>query len=518
MPNGKWEKPKPIIKSKQLINIKMKKLALILFVGASLSSFAQNSMRLPLPGGDVPVPPVPNLSLEGPSSICDLGSKKYTYKLTGFPAGAKNIIVNGWNYGAATTVVMKSAYEIEVEFGCSTNATTTIKALSGSYNIDTTLCFFANISKVVTINILDTKITKLGVWNSAPKYYDQTDQIYSIDDVCGATDYQWNIPVGWTAKTALKGVASIKVTPTLNTGGVISVDAYNNCGKKMSYSQTITRYKEPPVFNTVEHSQCVSNDPSKTFNINPVANANHYYWNQLPSGWSYSGGSSPTQLYASVNFNNVALKSNVCVQTVYPDGVTSTPTCFAFTTYNSVPALTYWTYEESPGSVIFNYYASGNDKLEISDTRWNAPTNWFDFNFNPYSVRVIAPRKREFLIRTKNDCGVSETIYAEVSVQPNPSPVPLRLESELSESNAAEIMLFPNPSNGLMQLNYALQEAQEGEFIIIDLLGEQVANYKLKEGVNTLPINITEVQNGIYLYRVLVKGKVIKTDKLSIVH
>lgn len=100
------------------------------------------------------------------------------------------------------------------------------------------------------------------------------------------------------------------------------MDAYNNCGKKVSYSQTITRYKEPPVFNTAEHSQCVANNPSKTFNINPVANASYYLWNTLPSGWSWSSGSTPTQLSASVNFNNVALKNNVCVQTVYPDGAT----------------------------------------------------------------------------------------------------------------------------------------------------------------------------------------------------
>ncbi len=502
----------------------MKKSFLILIAGMSLSARAQEPLKAATRVGKPATPPL-TLTLDGSSSICEkastcstTGATKFIYNVTGFPDKSTNIIVNGWDLGSGIDRCSSSGAQIEVVFnnsGCPSN--TNITALSGSYNdAKGTLCFFLNVSKSISLSVLGTTISQKNTWNITPKYYNQTYITYEINPVCGATSYQWNIPAGWTPQGSLTGT-SIKVEPSLNTGGVISVDAYSSCGLKTSYSQTITRPKDQPVFTNTIHSQCIVSNPSQVFTINPVANAAQYLWS-LPSGWSWTGGTAPNQLSASVNFNNVSQKSNVCVQTVYPDGATSNATCFEYTTFNAPAQVLYSSYEEEPGvSTNFIFLASGNDIIQTSTSAPTSSTVWQDRS-NSFTFRVVAPRSYVFWVRTKNDCGPSTSERYYLDVRPAPGITARTNNFELKETHSNEITLFPNPSNGSMQLNYTLEKARQGDFQITDLLGKQVAYYKLTEGMNSLPIDATELKAGIYLYRVVVNGEVIKSDKLSIAH
>ncbi len=77
--------------------------------------------------------------------------------------------------------------------------------------------------------------------------------------------------------------------------------------------------------------------------------------------------------------------------------------------------------------------------------------------------------------------------------------------------------IMPNPNNGVMQLNYSLADSETGMLKIFDLLGKEISSYKLAQGSTLLNINETQLNNGVYLYKVIVNDKMVKSDKLVIV-
>jgi uncharacterized protein (TIGR02145 family) len=61
-------------------------------------------------------------------------------------------------------------------------------------------------------------------------------QIYSVDAVSGATEYEWTLPSGWSGSSTTR---SITVTAG-TSGGSISVKAKNSCGSSDAQTQTLT--------------------------------------------------------------------------------------------------------------------------------------------------------------------------------------------------------------------------------------------------------------------------------------
>lgn len=76
--------------------------------------------------------------------------------------------------------------------------------------------------------------------------------------------------------------------------------------------------------------------------------------------------------------------------------------------------------------------------------------------------------------------------------------------------------LYPNPNNGTMQYDYDLPKGSTGQLIISDVMGQNLFSYILIEGKNSLKIQINDLAEGVYLYKVNVDGKIIKKDKLVI--
>jgi hypothetical protein len=76
--------------------------------------------------------------------------------------------------------------------------------------------------------------------------------------------------------------------------------------------------------------------------------------------------------------------------------------------------------------------------------------------------------------------------------------------------------VYPNPNDGNMTLEYEAQENQSGEFAIFDMTGRQVATYQLLPGNNRMEINLTGLSTGMYFYKMVLDGQVVKSDKLII--
>jgi hypothetical protein len=83
--------------------------------------------------------------------------------------------------------------------------------------------------------------------------------------------------------------------------------------------------------------------------------------------------------------------------------------------------------------------------------------------------------------------------------------------------NYNSFILYPNPNNGNMILEYVLLNEDAGILEITDITGKILNRYELKAGSDKLRINDAQLENGLYLYRILVNNKVMKSDKLLII-
>jgi len=94
-----------------------------------------------------------------------------------------------------------------------------------------------------------------------------------------------------------------------------------------------------------------------------------------------------------------------------------------------------------------------------------------------------------------------------------------KIVSETTAINNSEVItietIYPNPSKGASQLVFSSDKATEAELSIFNLLGERVyyTTIQTNNGLNTLPINLENKDNGVYLIQ-LTEGNKTSTQKL----
>ncbi len=82
---------------------------------------------------------------------------------------------------------------------------------------------------------------------------------------------------------------------------------------------------------------------------------------------------------------------------------------------------------------------------------------------------------------------------------------------------SAKINLHPNPNNGTMVLDYDLGADDTGTLQLMDVTGKIISSYKIVANKGILQMNEQNLMNGVYFYRILVKDKIVKTDKVVII-
>ena len=98
-------------------------------------------------------------------------------------------------------------------------------------------------------------------------------------------------------------------------------------------------------------------------------------------------------------------------------------------------------------------------------------------------------------------CGASATVTVDVS--------PCTGINELASNS---ISIYPNPSYGFVKIILAPQFINKSSVAIYDALGKLIVTQELGSEVNSL--NITELKNGMYIYKVLNNSNVVKIGKI----
>jgi hypothetical protein len=92
--------------------------------------------------------------------------------------------------------------------------------------------------------------------------------------------------------------------------------------------------------------------------------------------------------------------------------------------------------------------------------------------------------------------------------------------SDGSEVNNNDIQLgsiYPNPSTRIAQLDYEIKNPKINARIVINsFIGNPVFDFNLDPNQNSIVINVTDLNPGIYFYTLIVDNKNIVTKKLVV--
>jgi hypothetical protein len=82
-------------------------------------------------------------------------------------------------------------------------------------------------------------------------------------------------------------------------------------------------------------------------------------------------------------------------------------------------------------------------------------------------------------------------------------------------NTGSDASVYPNPNTGIMTLAYAID--QDGVFEIMDANQKVVARYDVNHKEQQMTIRQEELTNGVYMYKLSVKDRIIKTGKIVII-
>jgi len=84
-------------------------------------------------------------------------------------------------------------------------------------------------------------------------------------------------------------------------------------------------------------------------------------------------------------------------------------------------------------------------------------------------------------------------------------------------NNNYDFNLYPNPNNGNMTLKYSININDIAQLQLKDITGKQIAYYNLPANTNSVQINNEQMENGMYIYHIIVNNKAVKSGKLLII-
>ncbi len=81
--------------------------------------------------------------------------------------------------------------------------------------------------------------------------------------------------------------------------------------------------------------------------------------------------------------------------------------------------------------------------------------------------------------------------------------------------NNSSFSIYPNPAKNLLNLEYSVGEDEEASFELLDVLGKVQMKTQLKN-TNMHQINLNNLQEGIYFYRLIKNNAITQSGKLII--
>jgi hypothetical protein len=245
---------------------------------------------------------------------------------------------------------------------------------------------------------------------------EQTQVLYTVDNITGATSYNWSLPQGATGSSVSN---SILVDFGLNAvSGDISVYGVNQYGNGIPSSLSVSVNAIPGLIGGISGDNVVClGETGLIYSVNEVLNATSYVWTLPPGATGQSNTNNIT-----IDFVNSASTGVLSVYAVNECGVTETSNLQIIV--NNIPqnagpisgpdevcqgdSLIMYTVEEISGALLYNWtFPDG----VISVVNFNTATVNYGINAVSGTIAVYAT----------NDCGQGSSSVLPVTVNTKPA-------------------------------------------------------------------------------------------------
>jgi hypothetical protein len=202
------------------------------------------------------------------------------------------------------------------------------------------------------------------------------------------------------------------------------------------------------------------------------------------STYTYSGGSAVVSPTANTSYSVTGTSSLGCV---------GSNTAVSSVTVNANPTVA--------ASTSNSLICVGQSVVLTAST--SATSYTWNTGATTLSVSVSPTVTSTYTVSVSNAvaCVASSTVMVTVS------PC-----TGINEILANSISVYPNPNSGILNINLTSELAHNSALEIYDVLGKLVVKQVLSNELNT--INISNLNNGIYTYKVLNNSNIVKFGKL----
>ena len=219
-------------------------------------------------------------------------------------------------------------------------------------------------------------------------------QTYTVNQIAGATGYNWTLPNGWTGTSNNN---SINITAG-SVGGNIAVTASFACGTSLPQTLSVAVQNTPVLTGSITGNNNVCEGSVSNYSISPISGASNYIWN-APNDWSYTSNSN------SVNMNVGSTSGSVTIAVENGCGISNTLTLNI--NVSTVPT--------QPSQISGNTTLCGgsNNNYSIasvstaSSYTWTLPSDWTGTS-NSNSINALAgSTSGNISVTANNTCGSS---------------------------------------------------------------------------------------------------------------
>lgn len=124
----------------------------------------------------------------------------------------------------------------------------------------------------------------------------------------------------------------------------------------------------------------------------------------------------------------------------------------------------------------------------------------------------IAETKGTFDLFFVNTENIRESLVVEARYE-----VENNAKSDIAHKDVKLSDIYPNPSSRVAQIDYELVNPKaKAKITINSFIGNPIAEYELDPDRNSLVINVSEFQPGVYFYTLFVDNKNVVTKKLQV--
>ncbi len=136
---------------------------------------------------------------------------------------------------------------------------------------------------------------------------------------------------------------------------------------------------------------------------------------------------------------------------------------------------------------------------------FNGHCQFVDANWNTLPVGSVA--KMTYTFYEERNADVKYTFYVNFTYNP---------EQAVEEINTIFSNAYPNPANNTVSFDYDMQNANSAAVAIYNMMGQEVVRQDLNLGNSRVDINVSDLNEGVYFYSLIVNNQTVKTNKFVV--